>query len=145
MVSPDTLGSAPTDLESANADVTTISQVEIQLSESAPMAEYQRYIYELESMHGWLSVDLVNNCFLLGEEVGELFKAVRKHQRYFVESTNDTASTEEQAHGEASRAHVAEELVDVFNYLLAIANRLDIDLESAFRHKNAINQGRTWS
>jgi NTP pyrophosphatase (non-canonical NTP hydrolase) len=130
---------------SVKAQRATAPQAEIQLPEAAPMSEYQRYIYALESMHGWLSVDLVNNCFLLGEEVGELFKAIRKHQRYFVESTDDTPSSKGQAQGEASRAHVAEELVDVFNYLLAIANRLDIDLEEAFRHKNAINQGRTWS
>ena len=109
----------------------------IQLPKDAPMSSFQDYIYQLESMHGWLSVDLINNCFLMGEEVGELFKAVRKHQRFFVE---------ESPHEEAqSREHIGEELVDVFNYLLAIANRLNIDMEEAFRRKNAINQNRTWS
>ena len=34
--------------------------------------------------------------------------------------------------------------VDVLNYLLAIANRLEIDVEDAFRRKNQTNQGRTW-
>ena len=33
----------------------------------------------------------------------------------------------------------------MFNYLLAIANRLDIDVEAAFRDKNARNQKRSWS
>ena len=37
------------------------------------------------------------------------------------------------------------EEVDVLNYLCAIANRLDIDLEEAFRSKNARNQRRSWS
>ena len=112
------------------------SDTPITLPKNAPMSAFQEYIYQLESMHGWLDVDLVNNCFLMGEEVGELFKAVRKHQRYFVEDKPD---------GEMdSREHIGEELVDVFNYLLAIANRLDIDMEEAFRRKNAINQGRTW-
>ena len=36
------------------------------------------------------------------------------------------------------------EIVDVLNYLLAIANRLDIDVEAAFREKNARNLERTW-
>ena len=40
---------------------------------------------------------------------------------------------------------VAEELVDCLNYLLAIANRLDIDVEEAFRVKNRRNQSRSWS
>jgi len=109
----------------------------ITLQPQAPLSAYQQYIYQLEAMHGWLDVDLINNCFLMGEEVGELFKAVRKHQRFFVEN-----APEEEGH---SKEHIGEELVDVMNYLIAIANRLDIDLETAFRRKNEINQGRSWS
>lgn len=110
----------------------------IELPEDAPMARYQQYIYELEALHGWLKVDLVHNCFLMGEEVGELFKAVRKHQGLFEQ---EEASPLEE---DASRAHVAEEIVDVLNYLLALANRLNIDVEAAFREKNAANQARSW-
>ena len=109
---------------------------EIHLPVGAALQEYQRYIYQLETLHDWLSVDLIHNCFLMGEEVGELFKAIRKHQRYFEE--HDPASED------VSKAQVAEELVDIFNYLIAIANRLNIDLESAFREKNRINQIRKW-
>ena len=108
----------------------------IQLPPNAPMREFQRYIYQLEAMHGWLNVDLVNNCFLMGEEVGELFKAIRKHQRFFVEKHPEDEAV--------SKQHIGEELVDVFNYLIAIANRLDIDFEEAFRRKNGINQQRSW-
>lgn len=103
------------------------------------MAAYQEYIHALETQQGWLDVDLVHNCFLMGEEVGELFKAIRKHKKYFSESTQTVQSTIE------SKTAVAEELVDVFNYLLALANRLDIDMEQAFRQKNAQNQRRTWT
>ena len=113
------------------------STVKIKLPAQAPMKEYQKYIYQLEALHGWLDVDLIHNCFLMGEEVGELFKAIRKHQRYFEEHL---PQEEEQ-----SKKEIAEELVDVFNYLVAIANRLEIDLEKAFRYKNQINQTRTWS
>lgn len=110
----------------------------IELPEDAPMREYQRYVHALEKMHGWLDVDLVHNCFLMGEEVGELFKAIRKLLKLYDQA--GAAPSEE----EERRAHVAEEIVDVLNYLIAIANRLDIDLEEAFRKKNAENQRRSW-
>lgn len=119
---------------------------DIKLPEKASMADFQRYIHDLEAMHGWLTVDLVHNCFLMGEEVGELFKAVRKHLKYWEESPEgageDVAPSADEA---ASKAHVAEEIVDVLNYLLAIANRLNIDVEAAFVEKNTRNQGRTWA
>lgn len=110
----------------------------IELPSDAPMAAYQRYIHALEAMHGWLDVDLVHNCFLMGEEVGELFKAIRKYNKYY-----EAAGSAEVSDAERKQA-VAEEMVDVFNYLCALANRLDIDLEEAFRAKNARNQKRTW-
>ena len=69
----------------------------------------------------------------MGEEVGELFNSVRKHLKLFDEEAK-----------KESNAHVAEEIVDVLNYLLAIANRLDIDVESAFIDKNERNLKRTW-
>ncbi|MEW5848352.1 MAG: MazG nucleotide pyrophosphohydrolase domain-containing protein [Myxococcota bacterium] len=109
----------------------------IKLPERATMQDYQRYIHELEAKHGWLKVDLVHNCFLMGEEMGELFKAVRRYQKLFDEGAG--------APSEVVRANLAEELVDVFNYLLAIANRVGVDLEQAFREKNARNQERSWS
>ena len=109
----------------------------IDLPEGASMKDYQRYIHELEAMHGWLMLDLVHNCFLMGEEVGEVFKAVRRYNKLFDEGKSMPP--------EEARAHVGEELVDVFNYLLAIANRVGVDLEQAFREKNARNQQRTWS
>lgn len=115
----------------------------IELKDHAPMADYQRYIHDLEALHGWLDVDLVHNCFLMGEEVGELFKAVRKVEKLFdEEAKKDPSHASTQA---AAKEHVGEEIVDVMNYLLAIANRLDIDVEDAFRKKNAANQARTWS
>ena len=109
----------------------------INLPKNAPLSAYQRYIHQLEAMHGWLDVDLINNCFLMGEEVGELFKAVRKHQRFYVEDAPEAEAR--------SVDHIGEEIVDIMNYLIAIANRLEIDLEGAFRRKNEINQGRSWS
>jgi NTP pyrophosphatase (non-canonical NTP hydrolase) len=114
------------------------------LEPASGMAKYQEYIAKLEELHGWLDVDLIHNCFLMGEEVGELFKAIRRHERYFDQNDVPTDGPTKDVH-QGNKAQVAEELVDVFNYLLAIANRLDIDLEDAFRQKNERNQTRSWS
>lgn len=102
----------------------------IELPQGATVADLQTYIRELEAMKGWSSATVQRKCFLMGEEVGELFKAVRLHDR------EPSAERVED---------VADELVDVLNYLCAIANRLNIDLEAAFRSKNARNQRRSWS
>jgi len=110
----------------------------IELPEGAPMRDYQTYVHELEALHGWLDVDLVHNCFLMGEEVGELFKAVRRVETMFEQGGEAAADLD------ARREEVGDEIVDVLNYLLAIANRLDVDVEAAFRRKNAVNQARTW-
>lgn len=67
----------------------------------------------------------------LGEEVGELFKAVRKSEGLSIDS--NSAFTE-----------IGDELTDIFIYLCAIANRKNIDLESAFRNKEEINKKRIW-
>jgi NTP pyrophosphatase (non-canonical NTP hydrolase) len=100
-------------------------------------ADLQAFVHHLEEHHGWLDVDLVHNVFLMTEEVGELAGGVRRYLRLFDEG--------EPAQREAARANVAEEIVDVLNYLLAIANRLDVDVEQAFRQKNARNLKRQWS
>jgi NTP pyrophosphatase (non-canonical NTP hydrolase) len=107
----------------------------IELAPGAPMADFQRYVHELEALHGWLGADAARNCFLMGEEVGELFAAVRRLERA------DDASPAERAE---RVAQVGEEIVDVLNYLLAIANRVGVDVEAAFRAKNERNQRRTW-
>ncbi len=106
----------------------------IDLPNGADLAALQRYIEKLEAAKGWTEVDLVRTCLYMGEELGELFKAIRK-----VEGALRRGESIEPLHTE-----VAHELVDILNYLLAVANRLDIDLEAAFREKNAINEDRRW-
>lgn len=110
----------------------------IKLPPNAGLADIQRYVHDLEAMHGWLDIDLVHNCFLMGEEVGELFKAIRKYNRYY-----DQASDKEESPA-AALEQVGDEIVDVLNYLCAIANRLEINLEEAFVRKNSRNQRRKW-
>lgn len=98
------------------------------------LKDLQKYIHELEVAKGWDHHGLVMNCFFLGEEMGELFRAVRKAEKMSFDVSKNYDSE-----------NVAEELVDCFNYLLAIANRLNIDMEEAFRHKNAKNLERVWA
>ncbi len=109
----------------------------IELPENPTMQDFQAYVHAMEAHHGWLDVDLVHNCFLMGEEVGELFKAIRKYNKLFTEAAK--------ADDRDAVEHVGEEIIDVFNYLAALANRLGIDLEAAFRRKNGENMKRTWS
>jgi phosphoribosylanthranilate isomerase len=105
----------------------------LDLPAGATMADFQRYVHDLEALHGWLDTDLVHNGFLMVEEVGELHAAIRRVRKAV-----------EPADQARLRAQVGEEIVDVLNYLLAIANRLEIDVEAAFREKNARNQLREW-
>jgi len=68
---------------------------------------------------------------LLGEEVGELFKAIRKTEKIGIDNNSQVFNIEE-------------ELADILIYLCAIANRCNIDMEQAFRTKEEINKKRKW-
>lgn len=92
----------------------------------------QEYVHELKKERGFLNNSLQQECLLLGEEVGELFKAVRKQQNMKLDAKSTAGS-------------VDEELADVLIYLCSIANHLDIDLEQALRSKEEINKQRTWN
>lgn len=125
-------------LEASEGDRPTLELPPLSLQQAAAMSAYQGYIKQLEAHHGWTDVSLIENCFLMGEEVGELFKAVRKVNRFYDQA--DAPATERSE----LVANVGEEIVDVFNYLIAIANRLDIDIERAFIEKNTKNLSRSW-
>jgi len=94
------------------------------------LKDFQQYVIALEEERGFSGQDVVQKCLMLGEEVGELFKVVRKHTKI---KTDPNSSV-----GEAG-----EELVDILIFLCAIANRLD--LEQAFRAKEATNKTRIWT
>jgi len=100
------------------------------LPRPADLAALQAYVDRLERRKGWREADAVRCCFQLGEEMGEVFAAVRRLER-------DGAD-------EARREALGDEIVDCLNYLFAIATREGIDLETAFRRKNARNEDRTW-
>jgi len=102
------------------------------LKDRPTLQDLQRYVVELEKERGFSDQPLLPKCLLLGEEIGELFKAVRKQQKLKIDNKSDVGS-------------VSEELADILIYMCSIANRLDIDLEQAFRRKEEVNKTRVWS
>ncbi len=101
------------------------------LNSSASLADYQAYVVELERERGFSHQTPVEKCLLLGEEIGELFKAVRKAEGVAIDPT-------------ARVGELADELADVLIFVCSIANRYGVDLEQAFRGKEAKNATRTW-
>jgi len=102
-----------------------------ELKKDATLKDIQEYVKELEKERGFLVDTKLQKCLLLGEEVGELFKAVRKAEKIAVDENSDITPVEH-------------ELADILIYLAAIANRYGIDLEEAFREKEEVNKKRQW-
>lgn len=102
-----------------------------ELKSRPTLIDFQNYVSEMEIERGFAHQTTIEKCLLLGEEVGELFKAVRKSEGMSVEVNTRISEVEE-------------ELADVFIYLCEIANRNNIDMEIAFRGKEEKNKKRTW-
>jgi NTP pyrophosphatase (non-canonical NTP hydrolase) len=103
-----------------------------ELKPKPTLADFQTYVVLLEKERGFSEQNVQDKCLLLGEEVGELFKAIRKQEGVKIDVNSKFGS-------------IDEELADILIYLCAIANRYDIDLETAFRNKEKINHQRVWS
>ena len=101
------------------------------LPQNPKISDFQKYVQEMEKERDFIDEPILKKCLLLGEEIGELFKAIRKQTGF----KTDAKSTAYQ---------IDEELADVFIYLCEIANRYKIDLEKAFRDKEEINKKRVW-
>jgi len=98
---------------------------------TATLKNLQVYVNELEHERGFIQQTIIEKCLLMGEEMGELFKAIRKTEHISTDQNSETFQ-------------VGEELVDILIYICAIANRSGIDLEEAFRAKEEINKRRVW-
>jgi NTP pyrophosphatase (non-canonical NTP hydrolase) len=101
------------------------------LNQNPTLANFQKYVAELETERGFAHQTIIDKCLLLGEEVGELFKAVRKSEGLAVDTNSNFTE-------------IGDELTDILIYLCAVANRKGIDLEKAFREKEEKNKKRTW-
>jgi len=85
----------------------------------------------MEAERGLDGPDLMPQCLKLGEEVGELFRAVLNRHGHPQDEEGRTAD-------------VAGEAADVLILLVSIVNRCGISLDEALRAKEARNQARTW-
>lgn len=104
---------------------------ELILKADPTLRDFQEYVKKLEAERGFTQQSAIEKCLLLGEETGELFKAVRKTVKLKTD-VNATISS------------IDEELADIMIYVCSIANRFDIDLEQAFRKKEEHNKTRMW-
>ena len=58
------------------------------LPNTPTLRDFQLYVNELEKERGFSKQSPVEKCLLLGEEVGELFKAVRKAQNLGIDKNS---------------------------------------------------------
>jgi len=103
----------------------------LELIDNPTLRDFQEYVKKLELQRGFSDQNAIEKCLLLGEEMGELFKAIRKAMKLKTDINSSIGS-------------VKEEIADIMIYLCAIANRFEIDIEQAFREKEEINKKREW-
>ncbi|MCX6824493.1 MAG: pyrophosphohydrolase [candidate division SR1 bacterium] len=102
------------------------------LKETPTLGDFQKYVRELEEERGFTDKTILQKCLMLGEEMGELFQAIRKEENITIDHNSKFGTIEE-------------ELADIIIYICSIANSYDINLEEAFRKKEEVNKKRTWS
>ena len=102
------------------------------LPAGATLADFQKYESDMEKVRGFDQQPVLEKFLLLSEEVGELSKAIRKLQGIKIDQNSQVGK-------------IPEELADIFIMTLSIANKLEIDLEEAFREKEEVNKQRNWS
>jgi NTP pyrophosphatase (non-canonical NTP hydrolase) len=101
------------------------------LSQGASLSGIQDYVARMEAERGLDKQDLSAQCLKLGEEVGELYRAVRRLQGRPQDPGGRVAD-------------LGDEAVDVLILLMSIVDRCGINLEDAFRAKEARNESRAW-
>ena len=99
--------------------------------DEATLKNLQKYVEQLEKERGFEDDTIIEKCLLLGEELGELFKAIRKSEKIGIDKSSVSY-------------RIDEELADILIYICAIANRTNVDLETAFREKEQLNKKRKW-
>ena len=104
---------------------------DLHLPKNPTLRDFQEYERNLEEVRGFSSQTVLQKCIMLGEDVGELFKAIRKKEGAKIDRDSEFKE-------------IPYELADVFVFILSIANLYDIDLEQAFRNKEEVNKKRRW-
>ncbi len=104
----------------------------LELKQNPTLPEIQSYLKAVCAERGWDKNTDLEMFLLFSEEVGELAKAIREQRKLYAEEDK------------ARKWSLEEELADVFSYLMDLANHFEVDLEAAFRKKDAVNAQRTW-
>jgi NTP pyrophosphatase (non-canonical NTP hydrolase) len=99
----------------------------------ADLATLQAYMRKMVQLRGFDDESVRDVMLLLVEEIGELAKSIRREIGLKVGASKPE-----------DRKKVAHELADCLIYLLDIANLEEIDLDEAFRAKEAINHKKIW-
>jgi NTP pyrophosphatase (non-canonical NTP hydrolase) len=101
------------------------------LADNPTLADFQSFVANLCLERGFDKETVPEVFTVLIEEFGELAKAIRRANGQKVDE-------------KSLKFEVAEEVADVFWLLLDLCNRLNVNLEEAFRAKEAKNQKREW-
>jgi NTP pyrophosphatase (non-canonical NTP hydrolase) len=104
----------------------------MKLPDKPALSDYHQLIRELIVERGFHTETVPEVFMLFLEEAGEFAKAARKVSGITTDKNSKVHNVEEEA-------------ADVFWLLIDLCNRLDIDLEQAFRNKEAKNQQRQWT
>ncbi len=99
------------------------------LKNNFSLRDLQQHILESGIERGFDKLSAAQRCLMLGEEVGELFKSVRKYEKIKIDNNSKVDSIED-------------ELSDVLKQVCAVANYFKIDLEKAFIQKEEKDNGR---
>lgn len=102
-------------------------------TQTSSLEDIQNHLDFVCKKNGWDKNSISEVYLLFSEESGELAKAIRKMTGFKGEKR--PKDIEE---------NLKEELADVFNYLLEIANRFGISLADAYVDKFNKNENRTW-
>jgi len=103
----------------------------LQLPKNPTLHTFQVYVKKVTKERGFEKETIPELFMLFLEECGEMAKAARKIQN--IKSDQNSKDY-----------NIAEEVADVFMYLLEICNKHNIDLEKAFREKEKVNKKRVW-
>lgn len=99
----------------------------------ASLNQLQQYQEDICKARGWDKASTLETFLLFSEEFGELAKAIRNRLALYQEKAKVIDTKELEG-----------EFADVFSYLMDLANRFEIDLESVYRAKEKINANRNW-
>lgn len=101
----------------------------MELKNNPTLKDFQEYIFEMCKERGFKNNSDRGQLFAhLLEEAGELASSSRKFEK-----------------GRVEKEEIELEIADVLIFILHIANKYEIDLESAFRKKEEINKKRNWN